>query len=89
MGSAIDSGLQEGLDIDVDVFPFSKEVEVAFDGGGEGRNDDDFYFFVGELVLERVVLFVSIGGELSVHKSGITLYFFGVAGMFLGFVEGG
>lgn len=63
VGCAVDPGLQEGLDVDFDVLPLAQQIEVRFDGCREGGYENDFYFFVGELVLETVVLFVSLVGE--------------------------
>jgi hypothetical protein len=63
VGCTVDPGLQEGLNVDFDVLSLAQQIEVRFDGCGEGGNENDFYFFVGELVLETVVLFVSFVGE--------------------------
>lgn len=89
MGGAVDSGLEERFDVDVNVFFFPQEVEVGVDGGSEGRDEYNFYFFVGELVLEGVVLFVGFVGEFCVYEFGVGLYFFAIAEVGLCFCGGG
>lgn len=89
VGGAVDSGLEERFDVDVNVFFFPQEVEVGVDGGSEGRDEYNFYFFVGELVLEGVVLFVGFVGEFCVYEFGVGLYFFAIAEVGLCFCGGG